>query len=374
MPDTLHKASGRRKSKIVINYCEYKMNIISEESFKSVHKGKTTSLHTLKNKNGLIAQVTNYGAIIVSIYVPDRNGNLADVVQGYDTIKEYIDGNGPYMGAVCGRCANRIGKGKFTLLGKEYTLAVNNGPNHLHGGITGFDKLVWDVVKISSSGVQMEYVSADGEEGYPGKVKVSVTYTLTDDNELRLDYFATTDKSTIVNLAAHSYFNLAGEGSGSIYDQELMINGDFFTPTDETNVPTGEIRSVKDTPMDFTTLHRMGDGIDKEDIQIRYGAGYDHNWVLKHRSGTLGLAAVAYDPKSGRRMEVLTTQPGVQLYSANWIDNEKGKGGKKYQRRWAFCLETQHFADAVNKPHFPSTILNPGEEYKHSCIYKFGTK
>ena len=350
------------------------MNIIPEESFKGVHNGKKTSLHTLKNKNGLIAQVTNYGAIIVSIYTPDRKGRMADVVQGYDTIKEYTDGNGPYMGAVCGRSANRIGKGKFALSGIEYSLAVNNGPNHLHGGITGFDKVVWDVVKTTSSSVKMEYVSEDGEEGYPGKVKVSVTYTLSDEDELRLDYSATTDKSTVVNLASHSYFNLAGEGSGSIYDQELMINGDFFTPTDETNVPTGEIRSVKDTPMDFTTLHRIGDGIDKEENQIRYGAGYDHNWVLKHRTGTLGLAAVAYDPKSGRQMEVFTTQPGVQLYSANWIDNEKGKGGKKYQRRWAFCLETQHFADAVNKPHFPSTILNPGEEYKHSCIYKFDTK
>jgi len=350
------------------------MNIIQEESFKGVHNGKKTSLHTLKNKNGLIAQITNYGAIIVSIYTPDRKGVMADVVQGYDTIKEYIDGNGPYMGAVCGRCANRIAKGKFSLSGKEYALAVNNGPNHLHGGIIGFNRVVWNVVKNTPSTVKMEYISADGEEGYPGKVKVSVTYSLTDENELRLDYLATTDKSTVVNLASHSYFNLAGEGSGSIYDQELMINSDFFTPTDETNVPTGEIRPVKGTPMDFTTLHKIGDGIDKEDIQIRYGAGYDHNWVLKHRSGTLGVAAVAYDPESGRMMEVITTQPGVQLYSANWIDNEKGKGGKKYQRRWAFCLETQHFADAINKPHFPSTILNPGEEYKHSCIYKFGTK
>ncbi|MCX6333568.1 MAG: galactose mutarotase [Bacteroidia bacterium] len=350
------------------------MNIIREESFKSVHKGKATSLHTLKNKNGLVAQVTNYGAIIVSIFVPDRSGKMADVVQGYDTIKEYIDGNGPYMGAVCGRCANRIAKGKFILHDKEFTLAVNNGPNHLHGGITGFNKVVWDVVKTSSSGVKMEYVSADMEEGYPGKVKVTVTYTLTDNNELQIDYHAATDKSTVFNLASHSYFNLAGEGSGSIYDQELMINGDFFTPTDETNIPTGEICSVKGTPMDFTSPKKFGADIDKEDIQLKYGAGYDHNWVLRHRTGTLGLAAVALDPKSGRVMEVFTTQPGVQLYTANWIDNETGKEGKKYQRRWAFCLETQHFADAINKPHFPTTILNPGEEYKHSCVYKFSVK
>ena len=350
------------------------MNIISEESFKSVHKGKATSLYTLKNKNGLIAQVTNYGAIIVSIHAPDRDDNLSDVVLGYDTIREYIDGNGPYMGAVCGRCANRIANGKFSLLGKVYTLAVNNGPNHLHGGMTGFSRVVWDVVKKTDSSVKMEYVSPDGEEGYPGKVKLSVTYTLTNDNELRLDYNAITDKSTVVNLASHSYFNLAGEGSGSIYDQELMINGSFFTPTDETNIPTGEIWSVKGTPMDFTSPKKFGADIDKNDIQLKYGAGYDHNWVLRHRTGTLGLAAVAHDPESGRVMEVFTTQPGVQLYSANWMDNEKGKGGKRYQRRSAFCLETQHFADAINKPHFPSTILNPGEEYKHTCIYKFTAK
>jgi aldose 1-epimerase len=350
------------------------MNIIREESFKGVHNGKPTGLYTLKNKNGLIAQITNYGAIIVSIFVPDRKGNFTDIVQGYDNIADYINGNGPYMGAVCGRCANRIAKGKFTLLDKQYTLAVNNGPNHLHGGIKGFNKVVWHVVNVSDSSIKLEYFSVDGEEGYPGNLRVSVTYSLTDANELRLDYFATTDKATIVNFAGHSYFNLAGEGSGSVYDQELMIDGAFFTPTDETNIPTGEILSVKGTPMDFTKPKKIGSEIDKEDEQLKYGAGYDHNWVLNHRTGTLGLAAVAHDPFSGRVMEVHTTQPGVQLYTANWIDGEKGKGDKKYGRRWAFCLETQHFADAINKPHFPSTILNPGEEYKHSCIYKFSTK
>jgi aldose 1-epimerase len=347
---------------------------IAEESFKGEYEGKKTFLFTLTNKNGLKALVTNYGAIIVSICVPDREGKIADVVQGYDTIKEYIDGNGPYMGAVCGRCANRIARGRFILGGKEYSLAVNNGPNHLHGGIRGFNSVVWDVLRSTSSEVTMRYVSADGEEGYPGNLTVTVTYSLTGENELQLDYYAVTDKTTVVNLASHSYFNLAGEGSGSIYDQELMINGDFFTPTDETNVPTGEIRPVKDTPMDFTSPKRIGTDIEVKDIQLQYGAGYDHNWVLKHRTGTVGLAASGYDPVSGRLLEVFTTQPGVQLYTANWIDNENGKGGKKYQRRWAFCLETQHFADAVNKPHFPSTILNPGEEYKHKCIYKFSTR
>ena len=350
------------------------MKINREESFKGLHNGKPTGLYTLKNKNGLVAQVTNYGAILVSIFVPDRKGNFTDIVQGYDNIADYINGNGPYMGAVCGRCANRIAGGKFTLLGKKYTLAVNNGPNHLHGGIKGFNKVVWHVLNISESVIKLEYFSVDGEEGYPGNLRVSVTYTLTDENELRLDYHATTDKPTVVNLAGHSYFNLAGEGSGSVYDQELMINGDFFTPTDETNIPTGEILSVKGTPMDFTKPKKIGSEIDKDDEQMKFGAGYDHNWVLNHRNGTLALAAVAHDALSGRVMEVHTTQPGLQLYTANWINGEKGKGGKKYGRRWAFCLETQHFADAINEPHFPTTILNPGEEYKHICIYKFLVK
>jgi aldose 1-epimerase len=350
------------------------MNIIPEASFKGVHYGKKTSLHTLKNKNGLIAQITNYGGIIVSIQVPDRKGNLADIVQGYDTIKEYIDGNGPYMGAIVGRCANRIAKGEFNLAGKKYKVAVNNGPNHLHGGITGFSKTMWDVVKSSSSSVKLEHNSADGEEGYPGNAIVSVMYTLTDENELRIDFLAHTDKTTLLNLAGHSYFNLAGEGSGSVYNQELMINAPFFTPIDKTSIPTGEILSVKGTPFDFTTVKRIGEDIDKENEQLKYGAGYDHNFVLNHPTHTLGLAAVAHDPLSGRVMEVYTTQPGVQLYTANWIDGEQGKGGKKYGRRWAFCLETQHFPDAINKPHFPSIILNPGEEYKHTCMYKYSTK
>jgi aldose 1-epimerase len=350
------------------------MSIIKEESFKGLHNGKKTSLHTLKNKNGLIAQVTNYGGIIVSIHVPDRNGKFDDVVQGFDTIGEYINGNGPFMGAVCGRCANRIAKGEFNLLGKKYKVAVNNGPNHLHGGLIGFDKVVWDVVKSSSSSLKLEYRSADGEEGYPGNVKVSVTYTLTDENELRLDYLAHTDKTTLMNLAGHSYFNLAGEGSGSIYDQELMINASFFTPIDETCIPSGEILRVKGTLFDFTKSRKIGEFIDQDDEQLKNGAGYDHNFVLNHRSGTFGLAASAHDPVSGRVMEVYTTQPGVQFYSGNWLNGEVGKGGKKYGRRWAFCLETQHFPDSINIPHFPSTILNPGDEYKHICAYKFSVK
>lgn len=351
------------------------MNLIKEEAFKSTHNGKATALYTLKNKNGVVAQITNYGAIIVSIFVPDKKGNFADIVQGYDSIAEYINGNGPYMGAIVGRCANRIAKGKFTLEGKDYSLAVNNGPNHLHGGKIGYDKVVWDVKSASASKLELTYFSKDGEEGYPGNMNVAVTYTLTDDNELRLDYKATTDKTTVFNLASHSYFNLAGEGSGDIYNQELQINANFFTPVDETSAPTGEILSVKGTPMDFTSAKKFGTDIEKDSYeQIKFGVGYDHNFVLNHRMGTLGLAAVASDPASGRVMEVYTTQPGVQLYTANWIDGEKGKGGKKYGKRWAFCLETQHFADSVNEPHFPSTILKPGEVYQHCCVHKFLVK
>lgn len=350
------------------------MNILKEESFSTVHSGKKTSLYTLRNKNGMIAQITNYGAIIASIYVPDKNGNFDDVVQGYDTIEEYINGNGPYQGAVCGRCANRIANGKFSINGQEFTLAVNNGPNHLHGGLKGFDKVVWDVISSSSNQVELFYLSRDGEEGYPGNLNVTVKYTLTEENELRIEFLAKTDKATVVNLAGHSYFNLGGAGSGSIYNHNLMINGSFMTPTDNTSIPTGEIVSVKGTPFDFTKPRKIGEMIDSENEQIKFGAGYDHNWVLDHKPGSPGVAALAHDPVSGRVLEVLTTQPGVQLYTANWIDNEKGKYGKTYGRRWAFCLETQHFPDAVNKPHFPGTILDPGSEYKHLCIYKFSVK
>jgi aldose 1-epimerase len=350
------------------------MNIIREESFRGKYDGKPTGLYTLKNKNGIICQITNYGAIIVSLNVPGNGGNMTDIVQGYDTINENIDGNGPYMGAICGRCANRIAEGKLKINDHQYNLAVNNGPNHLHGGIKGFNRVVWDVVKSDTSSLHLFYFSADGEEGYPGNLRTSVIYALTDNNELRLDFSASTDRTTVVNLASHSYFNLSGEGSGSIYNHELVINGAFFTPTDETSIPTGEILSVKGTPMDFTSIRKIGAFIDVDDMQLKYGAGYDHNWVLDHQTGRLGLAATVYDPASGRVMEVYTSQPGLQLYTANWINNEKGKGGKNYQRRWAFCLETQHFPDAVNKPHFPSTVLEPGDIYRHSVVYKFGIR
>jgi aldose 1-epimerase len=348
-----------------------KVENIKESSFKTVHEDKDISLYTLKNKNGLVAQVTNYGAIILSIYVPDRNGKFADIVQGYDNIADYLQGNGPYMGAVCGRCANRIAGGKFTLNDKEYTLAINNGPNHLHGGLKGFDKVVWHKVKYSTNQIQLDYFSKDGEEGYPGNLCVTVIYTLTDQDELRIDYSATTDKTTIINLTSHSYFNLAGEGSGDVLNQHLMINANFFTPIDKTSVPSGEIRKVKGTPMDFTVLRPIGQLIDANDEQLHFGTGYDHNWVLNHRYGSLGLAAITHEPVSGRGMEIYTTQPVLQLYTANWINGEKGKDGKRYDKRWAFCLECQHYPDSINNPHFPTIILEPQKEYHQTTIHRF---
>lgn len=347
--------------------------IIQESSFNTTHQGKAVSLYSMKNENGMVVQVTNYGAIIVSIIVPDRNGKFTDIVQGYDRAGDYICGNDPYMGAVCGRCANRIARGKFSLNSREYSVAVNNGPNHLHGGIKGFDKVVWDVVRSSSGQVRLETLSMDGEEGYPGNLKVAVEYSLTSENDLRIDYSASTDKTTIVNLTSHSYFNLAGEGSGDVLNQELMINADFFTPIDETSVPTGEILTVKESPMDFTTLRPIGERINDDHKQLHFGTGYDHNFVLNKPYGEMGLAAVAHDPVSGRAMEVYTTQPGIQLYTANWVDGEAGKGGKRYYKRWAFCLEAQHFADAINKPHFPSVVLEPGTEYHQSTVHRFLT-
>jgi aldose 1-epimerase len=354
------------------------MNIIKEEAFKGMHKGKPTALYTLKNKKGAIAQITNFGAKIVSIYVPDRKGNMADIVLGYESIEGYIKGN-PYFGAICGRYANRIANGKFTIDGKEYQLPVNNGPNSLHGGPEGFNNQVFDAKGVEHTAygqaVVMTYTSKDGEMGYPGTLNLKITYTLTDNNELRLNYEATTDKATHVNICSHSFFNLSGEGQGDILGHEMMINADKFTPVSDVLIPTGELKPVTGTPMDFTKSTVVGKRIDDNYDQLSYGKGYDHNWVLNKKPGELGLAAVCYDPATGRVMEVFTTQPGVQLYTGNWLDgSDKGKGGKAYQMRWALCLETQNFPDSPNKPAFPSTLLKPGETYKHSCVHKFSVK
>lgn len=360
-----------------------KENVISEEvnimeqAFQKIHDGKQISLYTLKNANGIEVKITNYGGKIVSLMVPDRSGQFGDVVLGYETIDEYINGN-PYFGALIGRYGNRIAKGKFTLNNKECTLAVNNGDNALHGGIKGFNDVVWDARPFKSGdgeALELAYLSKDGEEGYPGNLSVKVIYTLTGNNELKIDYSASTDKTTVLNLTHHSFFNLAGEGKGDILEHELMINADRFTPVDDGLIPTGELRSVKGTPMDFTGAAVIGKRIDQDDEQLKFGGGYDHNWVLNKTGDKLSLAATVYEPTAGRFMEVFTTEPGLQFYAGNFLDgSDIGKGGKAYKYRSAFCLETQHFPDSPNHPEFPSTVLNPGETYTQHTIYKFSTK
>jgi len=319
----------------------------------------------------------NYGGIILSIRVPDRKGQFADIVLGHETLEGYIP-NPPYLGAIVGRYANRIANGKFTLEGKTYTLAQNNGTNSLHGGLKGFDKVLWDGEPLKgATGVAFTYVSKDGEEGYPGNLKVKVTYTLTDANKLILNYEATTDKATPINLSQHSYFNLAGEGNGDILNHEVMINADRFTPVDKNLIPTGELRAVKGTPLDFTTQTRVGARIDDSYDQMLLAGGYDHNFVLnsKPKENGLVLAARVYEPTSGRVLEVSTTQPAVQFYTGNFLDGSvTGKQGHVYKRRYGLCLETQHYPDSPNHPDFPTTILKPGETFRSKTVFKFETK
>jgi aldose 1-epimerase len=345
--------------------------------FGTTQEGQEVFAYTLKNKSGMEATVITFGATLVSLSAPDRNGAMADIVLGFDSLSGYLTQN-PYFGSTIGRYGNRIGKGKFKLNGVEYTLAVNNGPNHLHGGIKGFDKVIWTVDKkesVAGTSLVFLYVSKDGEEGYPGALSVKVVYSLTDSNELRIDYTATTDKPTIVNLTHHSYFNLAGAGFGSILDHELYIDADRFAPVDEGLIPTGELRSVQGNPMDFRTPVSIGARINDPYEQIKKGGGYDHNWVLNKAMKTFGLAARAYEKSSGRVMEVLTDEPGLQFYSGNFLDGTlTGKGGKKYEHRFGFCLETQHYPDSPNKSEFPTTVLNPGDTFKTSTIYRFSTR
>ncbi|MEX2117896.1 MAG: aldose epimerase family protein [Bacteroidota bacterium] len=336
--------------------------------------GKEITLYTLKSRSGVEARITNFGGILVSLSVPDRNEKNEDIVLGFDSLESYVQKH-PYFGALIGRYGNRIGKGKFKLGGFEYTLAVNNGPNHLHGGVRGFDKAVWageERQEKDARSVVLSYRSADGEEGYPGNLDVRVVYTLTDSNELRIDYAATTDKPTIVNLTHHSYFNLAGQGSGTILDHELFIDADRFTPVDEELIPTGELRGVERSPMDFRKPTRIGVRIHDKDAQLLFGKGYDHNWVLNRKDKGLFLAGTVSEEKSGRVMEVWTTEPGLQFYCGNFLDGtDVGKSGMRYEHRYGLCLETQHFPDSPNKPQFPSTVLKPGETYSSTTVYKF---
>jgi aldose 1-epimerase len=351
-------------------------NEVKKQPFGKTADGQAVDLYTLTNKNGVEVAITNYGGIVVSIKVPDRDGKFADVALGFDTLDGYLKEN-PYFGAIVGRYGNRIAKGRFTLDGVEYKLAQNNGENHLHGGLKGFNKVVWSAKDVSTrdaQGIELAYLSKDGEEGYPGNLSVTVTYSLNDNNELNIDYSATTDKDTVLNLTNHSYFNLAGEGQGNILDHVVMIDADRFTPVDAGLIPTGELRSVEGTPFDFRKPTAIGARINQDDEQLKFGRGYDHNFVLNHPAGSLALAARVTDPKSGRVLEVLTTQPGLQFYTGNFLDGTiRGKGGKVYGHRYGFCMETQHFPDSPNKPEFPSTELKPGERYHTTTIFRFST-
>ena len=347
---------------------------LKKQPFGKMADGREIDLYTLANKNGVEVDITNYGGRVVSIKTPDRNGKLDDIALGFDSADGYLKEN-PFFGALVGRYGNRIAKGRFKLNGVEYKLAVNDGENHLHGGLKGFDKVLWkarDVSEGQTPRLELTYLSKDGEEGYPGNLSVTVVYSLSENNELRIDYAATTDKDTVVNLTNHTYFNLAGAGNGDILGQELTIFADRFTPVDKGLIPTGELRSVEGTPFDFRKSTAIGARIDAKDQQIQFGGGYDHNWVLTSGGGSLALAARVEDPKSGRVMEVLTTEPGLQFYTGNFLDGTlTGKGGKVYQKRYAFCLETQHFPDSPNHPKFPSTELKPGEKYQTTTVYRF---
>src|SRR5213082_2152390 len=352
---------------------------IARTPFGSTERGEAVSAYTLKNAHGIELQVLDYGGIIVSLRVPDRTGRLGDVALGFDSLADYQRGS-PYFGALIGRYGNRIARGRFTLDGRTYTLATNNGPNHLHGGVRGFDKVVWAAAPFErgdSVGLVLSYTSPDGEEGYPGTLRATVTYTLTNANELIFDYHATTDRATPVNLTQHSYFNLAGDGKGDILGHVVTLNADRFTPVDSTLIPTGELKSVAGTPFDFRKPTPIGARIDQDDVQLRYGPGYDHNFVL-NKSGDghePTFAARVYEPATGRVMEIYTTEPGLQFYSGNFLDGTlHGKKGVVYRRRYGFAMETQHFPDSPNKPGFPSTILRPAEQYRSRTIYKFGVQ
>jgi aldose 1-epimerase len=347
---------------------------MQKQSFGKTEDGQPVDLYILTNKNGVEAAITNYGGTVASLKVADRNGKFEDVVLGYDNLDGYATGKA-YIGATVGRYANRIAHATFRLDGTTYALAKNDGDNHLHGG---FNKRVWTAKDVSGSAgqaLELTYLSKDGEEGFPGNLPVKVVYTLTDQNELRIDYTATTDKDTVLNLTNHAYFNLAGQGNGDILQQQVMIQADRFTPIDATSIPTGELRSVKGTPFDFTNSTAIGARIDQDDQQLKLGRGYDHNWVLNNGTpGSLFLAAQAYDQHSGRVLEVLTTEPGIQLYTGNFLDGIHGKDDKVYNRRYAFCLETQHFPDSPNHPNFPSAELKPGQHFQSTTVYKFSTK
>ena len=350
----------------------------TQKVFGTLPDGQTAELYTLTNAHGMRVAITNFGGIVQSLQVPDRSGHLADVVLGYDTLAGYLGDTKTYFGALIGRYANRIAFGKFALGGRMYTLATNNGKNSLHGGNQGFNRRLWtarDASTATAAALELTYHSRDGEEGYPGNLQVDVVYTLTANNQLRIVYSASTDKPTVLNLTNHSYFNLSGEGSGDILGTELTLAARRYTPINAGLIPTGAVDAVAGTPLDFTTPHRIGDRIGAANQQLQYAQGYDFNYVLDSGGGALALAATAYDPKSGRELRVTTTQPGVQLYSGNFLDGTlHGKSGHVYARHAGFCLETQHFPDSPNHRNFPSTELDPGQHFTETTVLAFSAR
>ena len=350
---------------------------MQRKDFGKTRDGEKVDAYTLTSPTGSSVTILNYGGTITELKVPDLRGKISDVTLGLDSIEKY-ETQSPYFGAIIGRVGNRIAKGRFTLNGVEYKLAVNNGENHLHGGIKGFDKVIWagnELKMKTGPALVLDYISNDGEEGYPGKLTVRVIYTLTNNNELKIDYSATTDKDTVINLTHHSYFNLAGEGNGDILNTRVTINADRFVPTDAGSIPLGELRKVSGTPFDFLTPHAIGERINQDDEQIKFGSGYDHTWVINGRPGVMRFAATAYEPTSGRVMQVWTTEPGMQFYTGNFLDGTlTGKAGKLYPRRSGFCFETQHYPDSPNHPSFPTTTLKKGTTYRSTTIYRFSSK
>jgi len=338
--------------------------------FKNIN-GKETTIYVLKNRNGLVSEITNYGARVISLWVPDNNGNFDDIVLGFDNIDDYINAKEKYFGATIGRYGNRIKEGKFLINDKEYYLEKNNGLNHLHGGNMGFSDVVWNAKQIDNQTLELNYFSKNMEEGYPGNLNVKIIYHLNNKDELKIEYFAKTDESTHVNLTHHSFFNLLGAGNETINEHLLYINANSFTPVDETLIPTGNIELVANTPFDFSVPTKIGKRINQEDNQLNYGKGYDHNYVLNNSQSEEIIAAKVYEKKSGRTLEVYTNEPGMQFYAGNFLSGTIGKHGKSYKKRSAFCLETQHFPNSPNQKNFPSTILKPNEEYYSICIYKF---
>ncbi len=349
--------------------------VLDDKSFDVVVDGKMVMLFTLKNKNDLCVQITNFGGRVVALWVPDRDGHFDDIVLGYPTPEGYLKGSGSYFGATIGRYGNRIARGQFILNDREYTLATNNNGNHLHGGIKGFNNVVWEATQVDGQTLELTYMSRDMEEGYPGNLQTTVVYQLTNNDELKIEYRATTDAPTPVNLTHHSFFNLHGAGNGAIKDHLVEINADNFTPVDSGLIPTGEMAQVEGTPMDFRQPTTIGSRIDSDFDQLKLGGGYDHNYVLNQGSDEMNFAARVLDPESGRVLEVFTNEPGMQFYTGNFLNGmDIGKNDKTYEYRSAFCMETQHFPDSPNHESFPSTILNPGQEYYSVCVYKFSVQ